>query len=340
MSQAVRICPDLIILPGRRKDYSQKSKQVMKILGGISSVLEQISIDEAFLDVTSIQKNTNTLAREIQNKIMKETGLPCSLGIASNKLVAKIATDVGKKSVETKTYPQAVHIVPSGNEAKFLSPLPLEMLWGVGPKTASKLMQIGINTIGDLANWPPNDLVQRFGKIGYDLHRRANGIDNRDVVTYREPKSFSQEITFDRDTTDLEKIKKHLRRQSESLQNNLRKNRLHCSTIKLKIRWADFSIITRQITLSEPTDDMNAIYKNSEILLNQNWNKKDLIRLIGIGVANFHQPEQQLGLWDQRDYKKIAKLESALYQVKSKYGANSIFKGSKPPDKDKKADHE
>ena len=223
ISQAVRLCPDLIILPGRRSDYAQKSKQVMQILKEFSPVLEQISIDEAFLDISSIEKEASAIAHKIQNLILEKTSLPCSLGIASNKLIAKIATDIGKVSVRTETYPQTIHIVPSGKEAEFLADLPVEILWGVGPKTAEKLMQIGINSIGDLANWPENDLVQRLGKNGYELHRRANGIDNRDVVTYREPKSFSQENTFSRDTADQSKIKRHILHQSESLHSSLKR---------------------------------------------------------------------------------------------------------------------
>lgn len=340
MAHAVRICPDLIILPGRHKEYSRQSKKVMNVLKNFSPLLEQISIDEAFLDVTAIQKNSQELAVEIQNEVMEKTGLPCSLGIASNKLVAKIATDIGKVSVETNTYPQAIQIVPNGTEAEFLALLPLEVLWGVGPKTAEKLTQIGIRTIGDLAKMPPNDLVQRFGKVGYDLHRRANGIDNREVVTFREPKSFSQEITFSRDTNDLGKIKDQLLHQSAALQQSLEKAGLLCSTIKLKIRWADFSNISRQITLPENTNKKEIIFKYAEILLEQNWNKKDLIRLIGIGVANFHQPEQQLSLWEQKDYNRIAKLEAALYQVKSKYGNHSIFTGAKLENDEKKEKHE
>jgi len=337
MAQAIRICPDLIILPGHHRKYSRKSKEVMAVLTSFSPQLEQISIDEAFLDVTKITKNSKEIALEIQNKVIEKTGLPCSLGVASNKLVAKIATDIGKASVKTKTYPQAIQIVPAGTEDDFLAPLPLELLWGVGPKTGGKLREIGIHTIGELASWPPNDLVQRLGKTGYDLHRRANGIDNREVVTYREPKSFSQEITFSRDTTDHSLIMKQLNKQSESLEKSLRKSGLKCSTIKLKIRWSDFSVISRQTTLPKPTDEHDTIYRHAMILLEQNWNKKDLIRLIGIGVANFQEPEKQLSLFEKRDYQKLGRLESAIYQVKTKFGADSIFKGNNLSENEKKS---
>jgi len=341
MAHAVRICPELIILPGRHRDYSRESRKVMKVLHAISPLIEQISIDEAFMDATALNRDKAELAADIQHKIMEATSLPCSLGIASNKLVAKIATDIGKASVRTKTYPQAIQIVPEGQEAHFLAPLGLEILWGVGPKTAEKLRQFGIKTIGDLASWPVKDLVDRFGKNGYDLHKRANGIDNREVVTHREPKSFSQEITFSQDTNDLTKLHKILHRQSESVAISLQKARVLGSTIKLKIRWSDFSVITRQITLPHPTDNPTEIYQQAEILLDQHWNRKDLIRLIGVGVANLHEPEQQLSLWDQKDYTKLAKLEAALYKVKSKYGDESISKGKKSPQTDrKKADNE
>ena len=329
MARAVKLCPDLIILPSNHKVYSQRSKQVMHILKQASPLVEQISIDEAFLDLSHKNEPAKELAFSLQQEILQKTNLSCSLGVASNKLVAKIATDVGKSSVKTTTYPQAIQIVPPGTEADFLAPLSLQMLWGIGPKTAEKLNSIGILTLGQLAQWPVKDLVNRFGKIGYDLHLRANGVGNRELTTYREPKSISQENTFSRDIGDKNKLMDQIRKQSESIANSLKQSDLLGATVKVKIRWPDFSTITRQTTLLEPTDDPQLIYNQARKIFLENWQEGQPIRLIGIGITNLQAPKIQLTMWDEVDYEKIAHLEAALYQVKSKFGENSISKGTK-----------
>lgn len=334
MSRAVILCPDIIILPGRRKEYSKRSKQVMAILRNFSSTIEQISIDEAFIDVTETKQDITDLAKSIQALIYESCGLPCSLGIASNKLVAKIATDVGKGSVKTNTYPNAIMIIPPGEETEFLAPLPLETLWGVGPKTAENLRKLGIKNIGELAKWPIKDLVHRFGKIGYDLHSRANGIDNRPIETYREPKSYSQEVTFSKDIRDEKRLKEQIKKQSEQIANNLSKKNLWCSTVKIKIRWPDFSTISRQITLPNPNNNPQIIYENAYTLFKRNWDHKTPIRLIGVGVSGLTPPSKQLSLWDKVDYAKLAQLESIIHQLKSKYGENSIQIGVKDSNPD------
>jgi DNA polymerase-4 len=327
MAQAVRLCPDLIILRGRSKEYSRKSRQVMEILKKLAPLVEQISIDEAFIDVTAVDGNKIKLAKVLQEEIMTSTQLPCSLGIATNKLVAKIATDVGKASVETDTYPNAIQYVPPGREAEFLAPLPLETLWGIGPKTAEQLYKIGMKNIGDLASWPLNDLVNRLGKTGYDLHFRARGEDNREITTSREPKSFSQEVTFGRDISDKSRLEEHIRNQSTTIARSLKKSNLLGSTIRLKLRWPNFDTITRQVTLSSPTDDPERIYQQANSLFKENWNGKTPIRLIGIGISGLQPPSKQLSLWDKTDYTKSAHLEAAIHQVRSKFGKNIIHKG-------------
>ena len=327
MSRAVALCPDLIILPARHKEYAKKSRQVMSILKEISQKIEQISIDEAFMDVSDSAQKIASLTKSIQTTIQEQCGLPCSFGVATNKLVAKIATDVGKGSVITSTYPNAIMIIPPGDERNFLAPLPLESLWGVGPKTADNLRQLGIKNIGELAGWPVQELVKRFGKIGYDLHERANGIDNRPIETFREPKSYSQEITFSRDTISENMLNEQIKKQSERISKSLVEANLICNTIKLKIRWPNFSTISRQITLLQPTNDAKIILETAKKLFLSNWDRKTPIRLIGVGVSGLNPPSKQLSLWDKVDYTKLAQLEAIIYQVKSKYGEKSIQKG-------------
>jgi DNA polymerase-4 len=332
MARAVQLCPDLIVLPGNHREYSKKSKQVMAVLKEVTNLVEQISIDEAFLDISAISEKPLATAHQLQQDILQKTRLPCSLGIASNKLVAKIATDIGKSSVETDIYPNALLEVPAGKESEFLSPLPLETLWGIGPKTADALRAIGINNIGQLAKWPTKDLVNRFGKHGYDLHRRANGIDNRPVETVHEPKSFSQEVTFSRDTNDEEVLAKQLSRQAASIAESLSRRDLVCTTVKLKLRWPDFSTITRQTTLVAPTADRDLILSAARDLFDHHWNNSTPIRLIGVGVSGLQPPNRQLSLWDQIDFQKVANLEAAIHQVRARFGPQMIQKGaSKSP---------
>src|SRR5512142_655105 len=178
MARAVRLCAGLLIVPGRHRLYSEMSREVMKRLKAITPEIEQISIDEAFLDISGLSEPPEQLARRLQAQIRDELGLPSSIGIASNKLVAKIATEVGKKSGKGDGPPFGLTIVPPGEEAAFLAPLPADMLWGVGPKTSARLTELGIRTIGDLARWPEGDLIRLFGENGRDLARHARGEDH------------------------------------------------------------------------------------------------------------------------------------------------------------------
>lgn len=327
MAQALRLCPDLIVVRSGHKLYGRRSKDVIAVLHAFTDRVEQISIDEAFIDISQNTSTDTKIALQLQITIYNQTGLPASIGIAANKLVAKIATDVGKSAVSTDTYPNAIQIVPPGEEAAFLAPLPTEMLWGVGPKTADQLTGLGIHTIGDLAAWPPSDLIARLGHHGYDLHRRANGIDNRDLTPHREAKSISQETTFSADVTDISTLSKRIKKQSESVARALKKANKVGHTIKIKVRWPDFTTITRQTTLPSPTNDPEEIYTHSFSLFKKNWREGFPVRLIGVGVSGLQAPHRQLSLWDQADNQKIARLESAVQTVQQKYGPASIRKG-------------
>jgi DNA polymerase-4 len=335
MGQAVRLCPELIICRGKYKEYGARSRQVMTVLRRHTDLIEQISIDEAFLDVSAQTEAPLPYAKALQQEIHDETGLPCSLGIAGNKLVAKIATDVGKSSVKTDTYPNAIQLVPPGKEAEFLAPLPIEMLWGVGPKTAERLASLSIYTIGDLAAWPREDLYKRLGKWGYDLHTRAQGIDRREIVTHRDAKSFSQEITFSKDTSDKTRLKEVIQKQSEQVSNRMKRSNQFGVTVKLKLRWPDFTTITRQTTLPAPTNDAEMIFETAFLLFKENWDGKTPVRLVGVGVGHLQAPSRQLTMWDKTDYNKLAKIENAVYQVKKRFGEQSITKGvPEPSEKD------
>ena len=325
-SRALRLCPNLIIVSSRHRLYSEFSKQVMEKLGRLTPLLEQISIDEAFLDITDLPDPPERLARGLQAGIRDELGLPSSIGIASNKLVAKIATEVGKKAAKGGAPPFALTIVPAGEEAAFLAPLPADMLWGVGPKTSARLAELGIHTIGDIARWPESQLTSLFGEHGRDLSRHARGVDERPIVTEYETKSISQETTFVRDVSDDKILAKTLREQSASVARQLRKENLAGRTIKLKLRWPDFTTLTRQATLNSPTDMEDEIAKTVLMLLKNVRKANQAVRLIGVGVTGLGQPIRQLGLWDL-DSEKMRKLQEAVDMLQEKYGSKVIQKG-------------
>jgi DNA polymerase IV len=302
MSRALRLCSGLIIVSPHFELYRAASRQVMERLHALTPLVEQISIDEAFLDVTDLPDNPEALARQLQETIRAELELPCSLGVASNKLIAKIASDYGKSQAHGGGPPNAITVVPPGTEAEFLAPLPVDRLWGVGPKTAIRLGELGISTISDLAQAAESELVRRFGKHGEDMSRHARGLDDRPIVTERETKSISQEITFSRDVRDAARLRAVIEEQAESIARQLQNESLEATTIKLKLRWPDFTTLTRQTTLSQPFNDAVLIAQTAWRLLEKVWQPGKAIRLLGIGVSGLgSQPRshpQQLGLWE------------------------------------------
>ena len=327
MSRAIRLCGNLIIVPGRHKLYSEYSEKVMNKLRGLTPFVEQISIDEAFLDISDIRQAPARLALDLQTAIKNELHLPSSIGIASSKLVAKIATEVGKKSNNKRNEPPfGLTIVPAGDETKFLAPLPADMLWGVGPKTSARLAELGIHTIGDIAGWPERELVNLFGENGRDLWQHAQGIDNRPIVTEYETKSISQETTFNVDVRDEKTLEKTLRELSMQVGRQLRKNDLAGKTVKLKIRWSDFTTITRQVTLPTSTDNDDEILRTAIKLMKTVRKPNQLVRLIGVGVSGIGAPLRQLSLWDVGS-EKSRKLQEIIDKLQEKYGRDIIHKG-------------
>lgn len=329
MARAVRLCRDLLIVPPHFDQYRAASEKVMQRLHNLTPLVEQISIDEAFLDVTMRREDGETLARRLQATIRQELGLPCSLGVASNKLVAKIANNVGKAGATRDAPPNAIHVVPPGQEAAFLAPMPARELWGVGPKTGEALARLGIRTIGDLAHWREIDLTQRFGKHGADLSKRSRGIDDSLVEPESATKSVSKEVTFSRDVRDGQALRRTLRQLSEEVGRKLRRDQLTGSTVKLKLRWEDFTTLTRQITLEQPTNHDDVIHGAALELFERNWTDGRPVRLIGVGVSSFREASQQLGLWEQTALSpEREKLEAALDELRERFGSRIIRRGS------------
>jgi len=330
MSRAARICPDLQIVRHSYHNYVEYSRKVRDIMRSYTELVQSISIDEAFIEVSDLPRPAVEYARDMQARIRDELGLPCSLGVATNKLVAKIATNVGKTSSQTDTYPNAIQVVPPGEEAAFLSPLPTEALWGVGPKTAEKLAELRLHSIGDIAAYPQAELERRFGEHGRALHRRAQGIDNSPIHLSHETKSVSQEVTYREDTNDPRQLRDTLKRQSLSVSKRLKKLDLYAKTVQIKLRWSDFTTITRQITLQDATDEADLIEHAANKLLDQNWKNRRLIRLIGVGVHGLEAPSPQLSLWDwdPTESAKQEQLDRALKVLNQRFGPDVVRHGS------------
>lgn len=322
MSRALRLCPDLIMVSSRHSNYSEVSKKVMTLID-ISPLIEIISIDEAFIDVTGLPDPSEGIAESLQNRINTELQLPVSIGGATNKLVAKIANDWGKKQITGSTPPNAITIIAPGDESKFLAPLPVQSLWGIGPKTAEKLQAVGISTIGALAHTPNKTLEMLFGRFGPDLRQRALGIDDRPISTEHTAKSISNEITFSEDLRDEKHLLRHFMRLSEQVGRRLRKASLAGTTVQIKLRWSDFTTITRQKTLPSPSNLDHDIYQTAAALFKQNYTKGKPVRLIGVGVSKLSAPVYQLSLWDD-GYQREHQLLSAVDTLRERYGKDII----------------
>jgi DNA polymerase-4 len=280
MSTALRLCPEAIRVSPRFERYSEVSSRVMDIFRQITPLVEQLSLDEAFLDISeSVRRGRSPekMARLIKDRVRNEVGLTVSVGVASSKAVAKVASDYAK--------PDGLTLVPPGGERQFLAPLPVQTLWGVGPKTAQRLAAESITSIGDLAEKPEEWARSHFGARGVYFLRLAQGIDDRPVTVEHETKSVSSETTFPTDVGDLRVLETSLRQRTEDVARRLNREGLKGRTIRLKLRLADFTTFTRQITTSFPTDDQETIFEEARRLLAREVRPGRRFRLLGVGVA-------------------------------------------------------
>lgn len=326
MGQALRLCPGLLVISSNFSAYREMSRQVMEILQQKTALVEQLSIDEAFLDLTDLPESGLELARAIQREINERLSLPCSLGVATNKLLAKTANDIGKGRQRGPTPPNAIEVVPPGQEAAYLAPLPVRALWGVGPKTAAHLNELGIHTIGEVAALPVAVLVRQFGQAGREMSEHARGIDDRPISVEHAARSISQEITFDRDVSKPAVLEERLRTLSEEVARTLRQKDLCAGTIRLKIRWQDFTTQTRQVSLDLPADQDGVIYQAALDLLHAIWTDGRPVRLIGVGATRLVERAHQLSLWDTPNQKE-RRLLDALDTLRDRYGEDVVRSG-------------
>lgn len=313
---AAALCPAGVFVPVAGSKYRRESRRVMEILGRFTPRLEQVSIDEAFLDVAGSERlfgPPEEIARRIRTAVRDEVGLTASVGVATTKLVAKVASDLRK--------PDGLVVVPAGEEAAFLAPLPIGRLWGVGEQTRAVLAEHGVRTIGDLAALPVDVLVRRLGPHGATLHDRARGIDPSPVTGEIAAKSVSHEHTFDVDTADAEVIERTLLALSEGVASRLRAGGVRASTVAVKVRDASFHTVTRQRTLPEPTDLADPIFRTALELVRPEASGRR-IRLLGVGAHGLGEPAQ-LGLFALEDPRRRAAVE-AQDAIRRKYGSRAL----------------
>jgi DNA polymerase-4 len=325
-AHALRLCPQLQVLPSDFASYRLMSGQVMAILHEVSPLVEQLSIDEAFIDASDLPQTGLALAEELQSAILQRCKLPCSLGVATNKLLAKTATDVGKGRHRAATPPNAIEVVPPGQEAAYLAPLPVRALWGVGPKTAARLEELGLRTIGDLTKLPVELLERNFGAAGREMSRHARGIDERPVSPERSARSISQEVTFDRDVGDGAALQDTLRLLSEGVGRQLREKGMCAATVRIKLRWPDFTTLTRQVSLDQPADQDGVIYKAAQELFQRVWQEGKRVRLLGVGASRLSEQAHQLGLWDTPAQKEHRLLD-AIDTLRERFGDEAVVSG-------------
>ncbi len=317
--QAQRLCPQALFVPVHYSRYVEASRQFMALLETLSPLIEPLGLDEAFLDVTNVIANTEearSLAVTLKRRVRDELGLSCSVGVASCKIVAKVASDHDK--------PDGLVVVPSGEESSFLGQFDVRKLPGVGKRTAECLSELGVRTIGQLAILPDGALHRNLGRYGDVLLLHARGIDNSRVEPRGEPKSVSRETTFQVDSRELTVLHSALRVMSEELAQDLRARRRRAGTVTLKLRYEDFQTITRQTTLKRHSGDATEFFHAaSDLLRKLIMSDGRRIRLIGIRASRLCGPEHQLNMFS-RDATKLQNLEQTISQLHDRYGPDSI----------------
>jgi DNA polymerase IV len=321
---AYKMCPHAIFVDGHPDRYRSCSERVFDVLNRFTPQVEMASIDEAYLDMTGTERLHGPAlgaAHTLHECMRAETRLNCSIGIATSRLVAKISSDQAK--------PNGVLWVIPGVEARFLAPLDVRKIPGVGTVTEKNLHALGIRKIGDLARFDEGFLESRFGKWGLALAGKAQGLDaggwfDSEVGADTDPKSISHEHTYGEDTADEEVLEATLARLSEMVGRRLRENRLHARTIQLKLRYTDFSTITRAHTLDRTTQIDTEIFENARALFRQNWKRGSPVRLLGVHVSSFEPVETQLDLLEESKHERWKHAFDAADRLRDKYGESAV----------------
>ena len=322
MTQALRRCPHAVVLPPRIDQYAADSAKIMGVLAKYSPLVEPLSLDEAFLDMTGTRRlfgPPREVALAIKQAIAEATdGLTSSIGIAPNKFLAKLASDLDK--------PDGVTLIPHGEEASYIAPLPIRKIWGVGQKTAARMEELGFRTIADVAATDPEELVKLFGpNFGHHLHRLSHGSDDRPVIGDGKRKSVGSETTLSYDISGRRAIERILRERCETVARHLREKSLRARGVRVKLRYTEtFALQSRQTSLAEPYDDSESLFAAARELLDS-LELDEPIRLVGAAAFDLvHANEgQQLSLFAPRN-EKASRLEHTLDEIRARFGDDAI----------------
>jgi DNA polymerase IV len=322
---AGRLCPDAIFLDGHHELYGEWSDRIATILSKYSPVVEMASIDEAYLDLAGTERlhgPSLAAAHKLVREIWEDTQLPCSVGLAPTRLVAKVASDQAK--------PRGLVYVPAGSEAAFLAPLPVRKIPGIGKVTEAALRSLGISTVGQLAGIALEQLEEVFGQWGVALYRKSRGQDAYEFFVDAEPKSISHNRTFGEDTQDRGLLESTLSYLCQKAAKRLRDSGLYARTVSLTLRYADFKTITRSKTLPEATDLDSAVLSTIRTLFARSWDTTQKLRLLGVELSSFSSPASgagQLDLLDAGRREKLERLVRATDKLRDRFGFNKVQLG-------------
>lgn len=333
-TRAARLCPEAVFLPGDHAHYSEVSRRVMALFAEVTPLVEPLSLDEAFLDVTGARRlhgDGLTVASTIRHRVREQEGLECTVGVAPSKFLAKLASTRAKPR-PTPTGPEpgdGVLQVRSGEEIAFLHPLPVSALWGVGPATLDRLARLGVRTVGDLAALPEATVVGALGRgAGSHLHRLAHAVDDREVVADATPKSISHEETYPADVFDRLRIEREIVRQADAVAGRLRNAGLRSRTITLKVRFGDFRTITRSVTLDPPVDTAPAVARAAKELLagvDVGAGPSGGVRLLGVGASGLVDGgAQQLSFEDLATDEGWSEASRVVDEIRRRWGVEAI----------------
>ena len=328
-TRARRLCPHAVFLPGDHAHYAEVSERVMQILGEVTPLVEPLSLDEAFLDVrgaTRLMGPAPDLAARIRARVADRERLTCSVGVASTKFVAKLATERAKPRAgpHRPLFGSGVHVVEAGTELDFLHPHPVSALFGVGPATARRLHSLGVETVGDLASMPESSVVGALGAaVGRQMHRLANGIDERPVVVNRQARSIGQERTFAHDLQTEAELDAEATRLAEAVSRRLRASAVQARTVTVKLRYADFATITRSVTLPDPVDGSRAIGAAARKLLSQLHLDKG-VRLLGVSGSGLVDSAARQLSFDDDNEDDWSAADKVSDEIRSRFGASAI----------------
>lgn len=327
MAKAVRLCPHAIVLPGRHHRYAEISEQLHGILRRYSPLIEPLSIDEAFLDVTGCARllgSAQTMAADMKRAIRDELHLTASVGVAPNKFLAKLASDLRK--------PDGLVVITPETMQATLDPLPIRRIWGVGPAGEAQFAKLNIRTIGQLRAAPLSTLQRAFGREAAEhFHRLSQGLDDRPVTPDGEAKSIGQEQTFAEDVTDLGQLRGVLLGQVEQVARRLRRHGLRARSLHLKLRYGDFTTITRAATLPRATDVTDELWRASVSLLEKWATDFRPLRLLGMTANGLTGQGGQLPLFEDPRHTKLRQLDRAIDDISSRFGPGALRRGGATP---------